>query len=47
VPPSYASAGPKPRGDYLLDQTAAFDPADAEPVPEFVFDPSLPEESHD
>jgi hypothetical protein len=31
-------------GDFLLDQTSGFDPAEAEPVPDFVFDQSLPEE---
>ncbi|HZD05648.1 MAG TPA: hypothetical protein VE173_12045 [Longimicrobiales bacterium] len=31
-----------PQGDFLLDQTAAFDPADAEPDPGFEFDQSLP-----
>ena len=30
-------------GDFL-DQTPAFDPTEAEPVPDFVFDQSLPDE---
>ena len=28
--------------DFLLDQTPAFDPAEPEHLPDFVFDPSLP-----
>ena len=31
-------------GDLLLDQTPAFDPTEAEPIPEFSFDQSLPDE---
>jgi hypothetical protein len=51
VPPSLASAGPKPKyppqGDFLLDQTPAFDPSEADPVPDFVFDQSPPHEFDD
>ncbi len=41
-PPISPARGP-PQGDFLLDQTPGFDPTDTEPVPDFVFDPSLPE----
>ena len=37
----------RPQGYFLLDQTPAFDPTEAEPVPDFVFDPSLPDEFDD
>ena len=30
-----------------LDQTSQFDPTETEPVPEFIFDQSLPEEFED
>jgi hypothetical protein len=43
-PPLISSARGPPQGDFLLDQTPAFEPTDAEPVPEFVFDPSVPDE---
>ena len=36
--------GSTPQGDFLLDQTPAFDPTEAEPVPVFVFDQSMPHE---
>ncbi|MCH7532428.1 MAG: hypothetical protein IH968_16500 [Gemmatimonadetes bacterium] len=38
-----ATRTPVRQGD-LLDQTPAFDPTEAEPIPEFVFDQSLPDE---
>ncbi len=41
-PPPLSPARDPPQGDFLLDQTAAFDPADAEPEPDFHFDQSLP-----
>jgi hypothetical protein len=31
------------RGDFLLEQTPAFDPTDVEPAPAFVFNQSLPD----
>jgi hypothetical protein len=37
----------RPHEDSLLDQTPAFDPTEAGPVPDFVFDPSLPDEFDD
>ena len=40
---SYRVSRP-PQGDLLLDQRPAFDPTDAEPIPDFVFDESLPDE---
>ncbi len=36
-----------PQGDFLLDQTPAFDPAETDPPPNFVFDQSLPVEFED
>ena len=42
TPPPISPARGPPQGDFLLDQTPAFDPTEAEPVPEFVFDQSLP-----
>ena len=44
TPPPISPARGPPQGDFLLDQTAAFDPSEAEPVPDFVFDQSLPHE---
>lgn len=41
-PPPLSTARGPPQGDFLLDQTPAFDPADPEPAPEFSFDQSLP-----
>ena len=46
-PPPISPARGPPQGDFLLDQTPAFDPAEAEPIPEFVFDQSLPDEFED
>ena len=42
-PPLNSPARGPPQGDLLLDQTSAFDPTEAEPIPEFVFDPSVPD----
>ncbi len=42
-PPLNSPARGPPQGDLLLDQTSAFDPTEAEPIPEFVFDQSLPD----
>ena len=42
-PPPISPARGPPQGD-LFDQTPAFDPTEAEPVPDFVFDQSLPDE---
>ena len=50
APPPISPARGPPQGDLLLDQTPAFDPSDAEPtkggvpIPDFVFDQSLPDE---
>ena len=44
TPPPISPARGPPQGDFLLDQTPAFEPSEAEPVPDFVFDPSLPDE---
>ena len=46
-PPLISPARGPPQGDLLLDQTPAFDPTEAEPVPDFVFDPSLPNDFDD
>jgi hypothetical protein len=40
-PPPLSPARGPPQGDFLLDQTPAFDPADADPDPGFEFDQSL------
>ena len=50
-PPISPARGPGHRaesvvGDFL-DQTPAFDPTEAEPIPDFVFDQSLPGEFDD
>ena len=42
TPPPISPARGPPQGDFLLDQTPAFDPTEAEPLPDFVFDQSLP-----
>ena len=44
TPPPISPARGPPQADFLLDQTPTFDPTEAEPVPEFVFDQSLPAE---
>jgi hypothetical protein len=43
LPPPISPARGPPQGDFLLDQTPAFDPAGAQPAPEFIFDQSLPD----
>ncbi len=47
LPPPLSPARGPPQGDFLLDQTSGFDPAEAEPVPDFVFDQSVAEEFED
>ena len=47
TPPPISPARGPPQGDFLLDQTPAFDPTEAEPAPDFSFDQSLPDESDD
>ena len=47
TPPPISPARGPPQGDFLLDQTPVFDPTEAEPIPEFVFDQSLPDEFDD
>ena len=46
-PPPLAPARGPPQRDFLLDQTSSFDPADPEPVPDFQFDQSLPDDFGD
>ena len=46
-PPPISPARGPPQGDFLLDQTPAFDPAHGEPIPWFSFDQSLPGEFDD
>lgn len=41
-PPPSPARGP-PQGDFLLDQSSGFNPTEAEPVPDFIFDQSPPE----
>ena len=47
LPPPISPARGPPQGDFLLDQTPDFDQASGEPVPEFVFDQSLPDHFDD
>ena len=47
TPPPVSPARGPPQGDFLLDQTSAFDSSEAEPVPDYVFDQSLPDEFDD
>ena len=47
TPPPISPARGPPQGDFLLDQTPAFDPTEVEPAPDFVFDQSLPDEFDD
>ena len=44
LPPPLSPARGPPQGDFLLDQTSAFDPTEPEPVPEYTFDQSPPDE---
>jgi hypothetical protein len=46
-PPLLAPARGPPQQDCLLDQTPRFDPADPDPVPDFQFDQSLPDDFDD
>ena len=46
-PPPLSPARGPPQGDFLFDQTSGFEPNESEPVPEFLFDQSLPEEFAD
>ncbi len=46
-PPPLAPARGPPQRDFLLDQTSSFDPADPEPVPDFQFDQSPPDNFDD
>ena len=46
-PPTVAPARGPPQGDFLIDQTATFDPTDADPEPDFQFDQSLPPDFDD
>ena len=47
LPPPLSPARGPPQGDFLFDQTSTFHATDAESVPDFVFDQSLPEEFND
>ena len=44
LPPPVSSARGPPQTDLLLDQTPQFDPAEPEPVSDFDFDQSVPDE---
>lgn len=46
-PPPLSPARGPPQRDFLLDQTPSFHPADPEPVPDFQFDQSLPDDFDD
>lgn len=43
LPPPLSPARGPPQGDFLLDQSSGFNPTEAEPVPDFIFDQSPPE----
>ena len=47
LPPPLSPARGPPQGEFLLDQTSAFDPIEPEPEPEHTFDQSLPDEFED
>ncbi len=47
LPPPLSPARGPPQGDFLFDQTPEFDATEAEPVPDFTFDQSLPEDFTD
>jgi hypothetical protein len=47
LPPPLSPARGPPQGEFLLDQTSAFDPTEPEPEPEYTFDQSLPDEFED
>ncbi len=42
-PPPLSPARAPPQGMFTFDQTGGFDPTDPEPIPDFVFDQSLPD----
>ncbi len=46
-PPLISPARGPPQGDLLLLQSSAFDPTEPEPIPDFSFDQSLPEDLED
>jgi len=46
-PPPISPARGPPQGNFLLDQTSPFDPAEAQTIPDFVFDQSLPDDFDD
>lgn len=47
APPQISPARRPPQGDFPLDQSPAFDLTEAKPIPEFVFDQSLPTDFDD
>jgi hypothetical protein len=47
LPPPLSPARGQPQGDFLFDQTSEFVVTEADPVPDFVLDQSLPEEFED
>ena len=47
APPLISPARAPPQGDFLLDQTPAFEPTEPELIPDFVFDQSLSSDSDD
>ena len=47
LPPPLSPARGPPQGDFLFDQTSGFDATEADLVPDFVFDQSLPESLED
>ena len=42
-PPALSPARAPPQGELAFDQSSGFDPSDAEPIPDFNFDQSLPD----
>ena len=42
-PPPLSPARAPPQGELAFDQSSGFDPSDAEPIPDFDFDQSLPD----
>ena len=47
LPPPLSPARGPPQGDFLFDQTPECDATEAESVPDFIFDQSLPEDFTD
>jgi hypothetical protein len=43
-PPPVAPARGPPQGDFLLDQTLEFDLTEPDPIPEYEFDQSIPDD---